>query len=117
MTDREALITEGRATMCRLFDIAVRRLAERDIALTFNPGVVDWMAGHAVWRGTVWFESLNPLRTLDGVWQTQVGRPIEDNMVKRVLTPGGSVRVDVSSTHPVELTFEIITGNGSHPGT
>lgn len=117
MTDREVLITEGRATLCSLFDFAVTKLAERGITLTFSPAVVEWMARHAEWYGTVWFEVLNPLRTLDGVWQAQVGQPIMDSILRGVLTSGRAVRVDMSSACPAEITFEIVTGNSTHPSS
>ncbi|MDB5346131.1 MAG: hypothetical protein JWP89_4508 [Schlesneria sp.] len=70
------LVPEGNALILFLFEEATSRLLEREIVLTYEAPVVEWLIEQSDWR-----ESLNPIRTLDGFWHEKVAKVIEEMLL------------------------------------
>jgi hypothetical protein len=101
--EKRSTLSEGEALLRRLFGVAFDRLHDRGVAMQYLPGVVDWMLNQPDWQ-----TSLNPLRTLDGVWHQQVASVIEELLLEKRLRRGSTllVRIDESPTG-FQLHFEI----------
>ena len=88
----------------RLFDIAARRLSEREIQLHYSESVIKWLLERESWR-----QSCDPLRCLDGEWHRHIAAAIEALLLNRELRPQDMLYVTMDGERTESrLKFEVI---------
>lgn len=96
----QGISNDGQSLLNRLFETANRRLRDRGITLEYAAEVIDWFLDQSEW-----WKSPNALRSLDGDWQTLVGKPIEEMILDSRLKPGDHLRLHVAASH---LALDVI---------
>lgn len=98
--------TDGPASLTRLFGFATERLLERNIRLVWDHSVLEYLLRPD--DGREWQSSLNPLLTLQGVWDRRIGDVIMQMMVDKQLRAGETITVTTDASSDGErLCFQV----------